>query len=129
MIEDRFAERLGRDLGLSDEQASKVHGILASWSAKRRSIEREERRLRQELASQMRPGVAADEAVVSRTLDAILDGRLAFVQSFRDELRELSAVLTAVQRAQYLLLRDRLAQRVQEIRSQRPIPPALRQRR
>jgi hypothetical protein len=128
LIEDRFTERLGRDLGLSDDQATRVHGILATWNAKRRSLEREERRLRQALAAQMRPGVAAEEAVVSRTLDAILDGRLAFVQSFRDELRELATVLTPVQRAQYLLLRDRLAQRVQEIRSQRPGPPALRQR-
>lgn len=129
VIEDRFNERLARDLGLGEADAAKVRSILGTWAAKRRSIEREERRLRQELAAQMRPGVAADEAVVTRAMAAMLDGRIAYVQTFKDELGELSAVLTPVQRAQYLLLRDRLAQRAQEIRSQRPAPPAERMRR
>jgi hypothetical protein len=77
----------------------------------------------------MRPGVAADEAVVLRAMNAMLDGRIAYVQTFKDEQAELAAVLTPVQRAQYVLLRDRLAQRVQDIRSQRAPPPAERRRR
>lgn len=122
LIEDRFAERLGIELGLTDEQTGRVQGILANWATRRRTLEREERRLRLTLMAQMRPGVAADEAVVTRTLDAMLEGRAAYVQTFRDELRELSAVLSPIQRAQYLLLRDRLAQRVDEIRRERPGP-------
>jgi hypothetical protein len=112
-IEDRFTERLARDLGLSDQVAAKVQGVLSQWAARRRGLERDERRLRQELAAQMRPGVAADEAVVLRAMNAMLDGRIAYVQTFKDEQAELAAVLTPVQRAQYVLLRDRLAQRAQ----------------
>ncbi len=126
LIEDRFAERLALELGLTDEQTGRVQGILANWAARRRTLEREERRLRMTLMSQMRPGVAADEAVVTRTLDAMLEGRAAYVQTFRDELRDLSAVLSPIQRAQYLLLRDRLAQRVDDIRRERPGPPPAR---
>lgn len=119
VIEERFAERLSRELGLDAEETSKVQSILATWAARRRDLEREERRLRQDLAAQMRPGVAADEAVVTRILDAMLDGRAAYVQTFKDELRELATVLTPVQRAQYLFLRDRLMQRVEDVRNQR----------
>jgi hypothetical protein len=35
-------------------------------------------------------------------------------------MREVAAILTPVQRGQYFLLRDRLIQRVQEIRQSRP---------
>ena len=128
MIEERFADRLEADLGLTGEQATRVRTILSTWAAKRRVLEREERRLRQDLMGQLRPGVAADEALVSRTVDAMLDGRMAYVQSFKDELKDLTTVLNPIQRAQYLLLRDRLNQRVEEIRNQRQGGPAFRQR-
>jgi hypothetical protein len=123
-IEERFGDQLIRDLGLDDDQAAKVRGVLATWATKRRALEREERRLRQALAREMRPGVAADDAAVTRMVDQLLDGRLAYVQTFKDELTELASLLTPVQRAQYVLLRDRLLQRVQEIRSQRQLLPA-----
>ncbi len=119
-IEQRFAQRLIDELGLNDEQATKVRGILATWSAKRRGLEQDERELRAQLADQMRPGVAADEAVVVKLTDRIIDGRIGYVETFKSELKDLSAVLTPVQRAQYLMLRDRLNQRVQDIRNARP---------
>jgi hypothetical protein len=119
MIEARFAERLTVELGLSDEQAVKVKGVLSSWAAKRRGIERQEQRIRQALVGSMRPGVAADDRAVTRLVDDLLTSRMAYVQSFKDELVDLTPILSAVQRAQYVLLRDRLLQRVQEIRTQR----------
>jgi len=125
MIEERFAEQLERQLGLSDEAAGRVRNTLFEWAGKRRDIERAERQLRQELAGQMRPGVAADEALVTRLTNQILDGRIAYVQTFKDELAALGDLLTPVQRAQYLLMRDRLMQRVQDIRGQRGGPPGM----
>ena len=119
LIEERFTERLALELGLSDEVAAKTRGILQGWAVKRRALERDERRNRAQLATAMRPGVAASDQVVTRLVDAILSGRQAYVQTFRDEMTELATVLTPVQRAQYVLLRDRLMQRVQEIRNQR----------
>ena len=78
----------------------------------------------------MRPGVAADERLVSRLTDEILDARLAYVQTFKDELVALTGVLSPVQKGQYVLLRDRLQQRIQDVRNQRQdVPPALRNRR
>jgi hypothetical protein len=119
LIEERFTERLAAELGLSDEVAARTRGILQGWAGKRRGLERDERRNRAQLAAAMRPGVAANDQAVTRLIDAILAGRQAYVQTFRDEMTELATVLTPVQRAQYILLRDRLMQRVQEIRNQR----------
>lgn len=119
LIEDRFAERLNVELGLTPEQSPKVRGILAGWAAKRRVIEQDERRLRQQLAGSMRPGVAANEAGVAKLTDNILSSRVAYAQTFKDEVAELGSVLSPVQRAQYVLLRDRLLQRIQEVRNQR----------
>jgi LTXXQ motif family protein len=119
MIEDRFAERLTIELGLSEDQAGKVRAVLANWSSKRRSLQKEERTTRQQLTAEMRPGVAANQANVSRMVDQILDVRVAYVQTFKDELKDLSGILNPIQRAQYVLLRDRLNQRVQEIRNER----------
>ncbi len=118
-IEDRFGERLSQELGLTDDQSVKVRGILASWAVKRRNLEREERQLRNQLSAAMRPGVAANDQAVTRLVDGVLAGRGAMVQTFRDEMAELGTVLSPVQRAQYLLLRDRLLQRVQELRQER----------
>ena len=118
-IEDRFGERLSQELGLTDDQSVKVWGILASWAAKRRNLEREERQLRSQLTGAMRPGVAANDREVTRFVDEVLTTRAAMVQTYRGEMTELGSVLSPVQRAQYLLLRDRLLQRVQEVREQR----------
>ncbi len=119
LIEERFAERLTIELGLTDDQVARVRGVLTTWATKRRTLEREDRSLRDQLAGAMRRGVAADERTVIRLTDRILAARIEYVQTFKDEIGDLAPVLSPVQRAQYVLLRDRLMQRVQEIRSQR----------
>ncbi|MEO8449658.1 MAG: Spy/CpxP family protein refolding chaperone [Gemmatimonadota bacterium] len=119
LIEDRFAERLSLDLGLTDDQSGKVRVILGTWAGKRRAMEREDRRLRQSLVATMRPGVAANPDSVTRLVDAMTSARIGYAQTFRDELKDLSAVLSPVQRGQYVLLRDRFLQRIQEVRAER----------
>ena len=119
LIEDRFADRLAVELGLTGEQASRTRVMLATWGARRRNLERDVREARKQLTFAMRPGVAANETAVSKLVDNIMAARVAHAQTFKDELVDLSAVLSPVQRAQYVLLRDRLMQRVEEIRNQR----------
>jgi hypothetical protein len=126
MVEQRFAERLREDLGLSDDQTTKVRVTLGGLAAKRRGMEQDERRLRQALTHQLRPGVAASPDSVAKLVDALTNHRVAYAQTFKDEMRELAAILNPVQRGQYLLMRDRLMQRVQDVqqgRQQQPIGP------
>lgn len=124
-VEQRFGERLKEELGLTDEQASKLRVAQATIAARRRGMEMEERRLRQALAFQLRPGVAANADSVAKLVDALTNHRVAFAQTFKDEMRELSAILNPVQRGQYLMLRDRLMQRAQELQQNRLNPGGL----
>ena len=118
-IEQRFGERLKEELGLTDEQVSRLRVSLAALAAKRRGLEEDERRTRQALASQLRPGIAANPDSVARLVDALTNHRVVFAQTFKDEMRELSTILNPVQRGQYLMLRDRLMQRAQELMQNR----------
>jgi hypothetical protein len=114
-IEQRFGERLKEELGLTDEQASRLRVSLAGIAAKRRGMELDERRMRQALAFQLRPGIAANSDSVAKLVEALTNHRIAYAQTFKDEMRELSTILNPVQRGQYLMLRDRLMQRAQEL--------------
>ena len=120
MVEMRFGERMREELGLSDDQVTRVRVVLGGLAAKRRGMEQDERRLRQALAHQLRPGVAANADSVARLVDALTNHRVAYAQTFRDEMRDLSAILSPVQRGQYLMMRDRLMQRILELQQGRP---------
>lgn len=131
LIEQRFGERLRIELGLTNDQAGRMRIALAGLAARRRVMEHDERLVRQALAAQLRPGIAANPDSVGRLVDALTSQRIAYAQTFRDEMRELGTILTPVQRGQYLMARDRLMQRAQDaILEGRRNPPArvLRQR-
>lgn len=123
MVEQRFGERVREELGLTDDQAMKVRVVLGGLAARRRGMERDERRMRQALAFQLRPGVAANADSVAKLVDALTNHRVGYAQTFKDEMRELAAVLNPVQRGQYLQMRDRLMQRVQELQQGRQNTP------
>lgn len=124
MIEERFGERMREELGLTDDQAAKVRVTLGGLAAKRRGMEQDERRMRQALAFQLRPGVAANADSVGKLVESLTNHRIAYAQTFRDEMRDLSVILNPVQRGQYLMMRDRLMQRVQELQQNRGnLPP------
>jgi hypothetical protein len=116
MIEQRFAERVKEALGLNDDQTAKMRGVQAMIAEKRRMLDMQERQLRGALANQLRPGIAANGDSVAKLVNALTVGRVAMAQTFQDEMRELSAFLTPVQRGQYLLMRDRLMMQIEELR-------------
>lgn len=118
-IEDRFASRAQEELGLNDEQFQRLRTTSAQFAAQRRGVEQEERRLRQAMAAQLRPGVAANRDSVARLIDALINVRGAYVESYRDEMKALASFLDPVQRAQYLMLRERLMTLAQEVRAGR----------
>lgn len=128
LIQERFARQVQEQLGLNDDQAEKMRITAMTWFGRRRNLEVQERRLRAALAGQMRPGVSADQDSVAKLTDALLALKVAQVQTYRDELKEMS-YLTPVQRAQFFILRDRLLKRIEEVReNQDSSPPRLRRR-
>jgi len=119
MIEERFATQIQAELGLTDEQSARVRRVLIASAERRRQMENEERAAQRALRDQLRPGVAAQSDSVVRLLDRVTTLRINFAQSAKDEIRDLGAILTPVQQAQFLLLRDRLWARAQEVRMRR----------
>jgi hypothetical protein len=117
-IEERFTERVKLELGLNDEQTAKLRQVAGDWFAKRRAMEGEERDLRQALAGQLRPGVAANSDSVSRIVSRLLDLKVKYAESYQEENKQLG-FLTPVQRAQYYSLRERLLDALKQARQAR----------
>ncbi|MFN8652880.1 MAG: Spy/CpxP family protein refolding chaperone [Gemmatimonadales bacterium] len=120
-IEDRFAARVQEELGLTDQQTVRLRETAGSYFAKRRALEAEERRLKQALAAELRPGVAANKETVARLTDQLLDNKVRYTETYRSEVKDMSAFLDPVQRAQFLILRERLLEKVRQAQEDRPL--------
>ncbi|HSM15988.1 MAG TPA: hypothetical protein VK845_03185 [Gemmatimonadales bacterium] len=118
-IERRFWARVVEDLGLNNDQATRLRATVRDYSQRRRELERREGELKQALARQLRPGIAADQDSVAKLTNAFLDIRVAYAQSFRDEHRDVGSYLNPVQQAQLLVVRERLMQRIRAIQQER----------
>ncbi len=121
-LERRFAEQVQQNLGLTEEQAPKVSAILSRFAEQRREAEQSERLHRVGLARQLRPGIAANADSVAAHVDGITAARVRYALLMQEEMTALDVVLTPVQRGQFFMLRDRILQRVQELREQRRPP-------
>lgn len=118
-LDERFTARVREELGLNDQQATRLRETAATFGSRRRELEGRERELRSALESQLRPGVAADRDSVARLTDALVNLRGAYAQSFREEHQEISKFLDPVQRAQLYMMRERLMRRAHEVRGER----------
>jgi hypothetical protein len=119
LIEQRFAERVKEELALSDEQAAKLKTIATEYGGRRRELRHREADLRAALDAQIRDGTTSDQDSVARLTRELLDLRVEYAESWRKEMGKLSPFLTPVQRARLLVMRERLIQRVHEMRGDR----------
>jgi hypothetical protein len=115
-IEQQFAERVKQELALSDEQATRLKTIATEYGGRRRELRHRERDLRAALDAQIRDGTTPDQDSVARLTRELLDLRVEYAECWREEMGKLSPFLTPVQRARLLVMRERLIQRVHEMR-------------
>ena len=115
-IEKQFAERVKQELALSDEQATRLKTIATEYGGRRRELRQRERDLRAALDAQIRDGTTSDQDSVARLTRELLDLRVEYAECWREEMGKLSPFLTPVQRARLLVMRERLIQRVHEMR-------------
>jgi hypothetical protein len=113
-IEERFASRVQQQLGLTDEQATKLRATSRTFGDRRRELRDRERGLKQALWQQLQPGVAANKDSVARLTDALVELKLTAAQGARDEMKELSRYLNPVQRARLYLMREQQYDRVKK---------------
>lgn len=114
LIEERFAARIQEQLGLTDDQMTRLRATTTKFGAQRRELERRQVAFRRALAMQLRPGTAADKDSVARLTEGFVAGRVAYARTFEAELGELRAYLDPVQRAQLFVMRERLLRRARE---------------
>lgn len=118
-IERRFAERVKADLGLTEDQAAKLRATQGRFGERRRVLMRRQFEHRQGLQRQMQPGVAANPDSVRVHMDALQAGRAESVKLEQEEDQEMAKYLTPVQRARFQMMRQRLVDRVQDLRRAR----------
>ena len=93
-----------KDLGLTDDQATKFHATHERFHNQRRDIMQKGRTIHDALRGQLQPGVAANADSVRKLLDAWYQNRAALLQVERDTDKELATYLTPVQRARLTMM-------------------------
>ena len=118
-IEERFASKAQEKLGLTNEQTARLRTTSQQFGTRRRELRARGHQLREALAGQLKPGVAANQDSVARLTDAMIELRMAEAQLARDEVKDQSKYLNPVQRAQLYVMRERFAHRVREVHGHR----------
>jgi len=115
-IEERWGQRIQTELGLTDQQMDRLRAATRANEDRHRDFNRREADLMRGVMEQLKPGVAANQDSLGRTLDALAGIRVQRAQSDQQELRELGQFLNPVQRARLLLMRRQLMDRIDQIR-------------
>ncbi len=118
-IEERFAERAQQELGLTNDQTAKLRATSQQFGTQRRELGSRGERLREALAAQLQPGVAANQDSVAKLTDAMIKLRMAEAQASGDEVKQQSKYLNPVQRARLYVMRERFAHRLREVHGHR----------
>ena len=121
-IEERFAQRVQVELGLTDQQMERLRAAERANRDRHEVLQDREQDLRRAVGQQLRPGVAASPDSLSRLLDAIAANHVARAQEEQQEIRDLAQFLSPVQRARLLIMRQQLMNRVQDVLQGRRFP-------
>ncbi len=118
-IEERFAARAQQDLGLTNEQTTRLRATSQQYGTRRAELRTRGKQLRAALAAQLQPGVAANQDSVARLTDAMIALRTTEAQISRDEIKEQAKYLNPVQRARLYVMRERFSHRLKEVHGDR----------
>lgn len=118
-IRRAFGERLRVELGLTEEQFAGVQESLEEFQAERRELAQRERATRLRIQAVLEAGEREDSEA-DRLLQDMLSLREAELDLFKREMAALAAYMTPEQRLRFVVLRDRLNQRIQGFRGRGP---------
>jgi len=115
-IEERFGQAIRNRLGLNDQQMERLRTVARANEDRQRDFNEREADMFRAVMDQMKPGVAANQDSMGRMLDGIATLRVQRAQSEQQELRELGQFLNPLQRAQLLVMRRQMMNRIEAIR-------------
>jgi periplasmic protein CpxP/Spy len=114
-----FARAVRQRVGLSDTQMRQLGPLSQRHEQQRRRLQLEERNTRTSLRVAVRDYQPADSAKVGQLLQNLIDIQRRRVQLLESEQRDLSAIMTPVQRARYLALQEQVRRRLEQMRQRR----------
>jgi hypothetical protein len=115
-IEQRIAERVKVELNLNDDQMRKLRATQERFGPRRRALARERMGYALGLQGQMRPGIAANPDSVRVYMDGLQRIKAGMLALDQEEDREWAGYLTPVQRARLQMIRQRVIDRVNQLR-------------
>jgi Spy/CpxP family protein refolding chaperone len=118
-IRERWHSRVRQQLELTDAQAAKLQATEDRFFERRRGVLMRQRQVVAGLRAQLQPGVAANADSVRVLMDERDRNRAALLDLDREESHEMAGYLTAVQLARYQVMRQRLQERILEMRRMR----------
>lgn len=117
-VEERFGQMVRTQLNLNDQQMDRLRTAMRAQQDRRRDLMRRQLDVRRSIGQQMQPGVQANNDSLNRLLDQESRIRIEHAQSDEQFMRDLN-FLTPVQRARFVMLQQRLDQRMREVRDRR----------
>ena len=114
-IQARFDAMVREQLGLTDEESLRLQDVLAGFRDQRLEFMKSERSTRRQLMN-LGAGDELTEEQAIEALQAMLRMREEEVSLFREEQEALVGVISARQLLQFVVMREQLNQRIQNIR-------------
>jgi len=118
-VRQRIAAVVQNRLQLTDDQMRRLRDVNAKYEGQRRKLVADERDARIVLRAELQRGKQGDQARISDAVDRMFKTQRARIDLAEQEQRDLSAFMTASQRAGYLALQEQIRRRVDEMRQRR----------
>lgn len=118
-VRARMAQMIRERLDLTAEEGERLSAVMEGFHERRQELRREEWALRQEVAQLGRGGEGITDDEARQVLDRLVRLREEEVRLFRDEQEALLGVLTPAQLLTFHALRDRMGERIRELRGGR----------
>jgi len=127
-VRQAFAKAVRRQLNLSDDQMRKLQSVDFKYERQRIALVRDERQARLGLRDAMDDSASINQAKVDGYLSQLVKSQRTRADLLESEQKELGGFLTPLQRAKYLVMKERLNHRMQELAQQNggrgaPEPP------
>lgn len=118
-VRARMAMVLRTQVGLNDEQITRLQAVNRRFEGQRRSLFEQERRVRGELRAALGSDSAQD-ARIAPLLDRTIQLQRERLDLLEAEQKELATFLTPTQRARLYGMEEQMRRRMQEMRDARP---------
>jgi Spy/CpxP family protein refolding chaperone len=118
-VRQRFAQRLKTQLGLTDDQMTKVRDINLRYAERRRTLLDQERDVRMSLREAVVAADSTKQGDVAKLLDRMMTSQRQRIDLLEQEQKDLASVLTPLQRATYMGMEEQLRQAVEGMRGGR----------